>query len=206
MYAVAWWRQRGCGNSGNRSFCAAPDCCVQAAGDVSGPYDPINDPCNGDPFYYGRWLLCIGAGATLLFVSFNGLMHEWDGELAHIKLPARTAIRASCVVVMCLVPLAGKGARARFAFVSLVTFSQPWHHCSIWALVRVVLGVLSCALTRPRSRGAVWAVCDNRTRAQGRCDTRAKGTWQPSQLSSSADAYPRRRCATSPDWAYNRSR
>lgn len=101
------------------------------------------DPCNSDPFYFGRWLLCVGAGATLFFVTLNGLMHQWNDDKANIKLPVRVAIRACCVIAMCVVPLAGKGeddathVGTRSQFLTTSTAMKPIQYLGIGELLRV---------------------------------------------------------------------
>ncbi len=67
--------------------------------------EPYLDPCNLDPFLYGRWILCVGAAASLLFISLNGAMHKRNGSGKIFSFKA--IIRVVAVVVLGLIPLAG---------------------------------------------------------------------------------------------------
>jgi hypothetical protein len=71
--------------------------------------DPALDPyCTDDPFLYGRWILNIGAAASLLFITINGAMHERKNVDRHyLNKPLRIAIRVAFVVFLGLISLAG---------------------------------------------------------------------------------------------------
>jgi low temperature requirement protein LtrA len=73
--------------------------------------DPFVDLCNVDPFSYGRWILCVGAGASLFFITINGAMHKrsearkGDGYIQKFSL--KIAVRLIAVITLCLVSLSG---------------------------------------------------------------------------------------------------
>lgn len=90
--------------------------------------DPLSDPCNADPFYYARWLLCSGAAATLLFVSVNGLSHK-RADTGLFRLWQRSLLRAMCAVTLFLLPLAGR-ALEPLSYLGIVV--------ALWGLVVVV--------------------------------------------------------------------
>ncbi len=70
-------------------------------------YDPHFDPCVGDEFFYGRWLLCAGAAASLFFMTVNGMSHSRSVESHYLNVKMRALIRLVAVIFLSLIPLAG---------------------------------------------------------------------------------------------------
>jgi hypothetical protein len=63
----------------------------------------------GDPLYYGRWILMVGAGSCLFWLTVNGLSHrrERETEDHYLNHWARAFARLGSCLILFLVPLAG---------------------------------------------------------------------------------------------------